>query len=487
MNYIDIKGKWKNEFGSVMDITTVDARTGIFSGTYSSTTGATGTYLVTGLTDIRPSQQPGNDNSQTIAFAVSWRDLGGNPDGEHWVSGFAGQLQIVDGEQLMSTTYLLQQNSLPANDWGATAVAVANFKRVPELPKCDQAPHIAFPLERGSLSDNGGTPWTSRMGIGTPPQELRFMIDSGTENTWVTSQQCTTNACLAHGRFDAQRSSSYHELDHDTQHHENFGPWGDMTVVLGADVFTLEHFDGKQRRKTSTREKMHFEAAIHYTGSQFQLLDSDGGVAIPSPYWTHDSTTEALMLQLLQDGKIGYPLAAFWGDVEQGRGECTFGAIDPSRYDPDTLQFLPLRNPGNVDFDYLWAVELSAFLVAGKPVQAGVTSFILDSGSSYFKGPKDLIDKLVQAVTDNGRLPSYISSAEALREYPVIALQLGTQTYELHPQQYFLKLNDEYWQLGIQMLEGMPEGMLLVGSMFLETVYSIFDYAGMQAGLARRK
>lgn len=485
MNYIDIKGKWKNEFNSVMDITRVDPKTGIFSGTYSSTTGATGTYLVTGITDISPDRDPKNDNSQTIAFAVSWRDIGGNPDGAHWVSGFAGQLQIVEGEQVMSTTYLLQKNTLPADNWGATVVAVATFRRVRELPVSAQSPHVVFPLARGKLSDNGATPWTSVVGIGTPDQKLRFMLDSGTENTWVTSVQCTTNACMAHKRFDAQQSSSYQVLDHGAQKQEDFGPWGSMTVVLGADVFTLEHVDGKERRSVSTTEPMHFEVAIHYTGSQFQLLDCDGGIAIPSPYWERSGATEALMLQLLADGKIGYPLAAFWCD--EGRGECTFGAVDHSKYKPETLQFLPLQNPGNAGLDYLWAVELGGFLVAGKSVQAGIANFVLDSGSSFFKGPKDLIDTLVNAVTDNGRLPSYVSSVDALRDYPVIALSLGQQTYELHPQQYFLKLNEQYWELGIQVLDGMPEGMLLVGSMFLETVYSIFDYGGMQVGLAMRK
>ena len=42
--------------------------------------------------------------------------------------------------------------------------------------------------------------------------------------------------------------------------------------------------------------------------------------------------------------------------------------------------------------------------------------------------------------------------------------------------QYFLQVGDE-WILGIHYLEGMPDEMLLVGTMFLGTVYSAFCYS----------
>ncbi|MTV36329.1 avidin/streptavidin family protein [Duganella radicis] len=484
MNYIDIKGKWTNNFGSVMDITEVDPDSGIFGGTYASSTGANGRYRVTGLTDTRPDQQPGNDNSQTVAFAVSWRDLDGGPKDANWVSAFAGQLQIIEGQLVMNTTYLLQSNTMPADDWGATAVAVTAFTRTPQVPADMRAPHVVFALTRGALSNNGATPWTARTGIGTPAQTLRFMLDSGTQNTWVTSIQCTSNACLAHQRFNPRNSGTYREIDAQPKE-VNFGPWGKMTVLMGADNFTLKHFDGEQYRTGLTVEPMNFEAAIHYTGCAFQQLDCDGGIAIPSPYRSA-SQAEALMLQLIKDKKIAYPVAAFWCDPHDRVGECVFGAVDPDKYQRATLQWLALQNPGDSGLGYLWSVALQAFKVDGKAVQAGITQFALDTGSSYFKGPAALIDTLRNAVTNNGRLPTYVASAQALADYPVISLSLGQQTYDLHPDQYFLKLNDEYWELGIEVLDGMPDGMLLVGSMFLETLYCIFDYAGMQVGLARR-
>lgn len=129
MEYINLEGIWVNEFGSTMEITNVNSDTGVFSGIYKSHTGATGVYNLTGITDIRPDP---NVNSQTVAFAISWRNIGpgGEDESSNWVSAFSGQLQIVDGNQLkMTTTYLLQKDTNPSDNWGSTIVDKATFTR----------------------------------------------------------------------------------------------------------------------------------------------------------------------------------------------------------------------------------------------------------------------------------------------------------------------------------------------------------------------
>lgn len=128
MEYINLEGTWINEFGSTMEIASVDPKTGTFAGIYQSHTGATGVYNLTGITDIKPDP---NVNSQTVAFAISWRNIesSGDEDGSNWVSAFSGQVQIVDGRQQMTTTYLFQKNTNPSDNWGSTIVDKATFTR----------------------------------------------------------------------------------------------------------------------------------------------------------------------------------------------------------------------------------------------------------------------------------------------------------------------------------------------------------------------
>lgn len=354
-----------------------------------------------------------------------------------------------------------------------------------KVPRLGKSPCVAFPLQFGTLTDNGATPWYTTVGLGTPAQELKFMIDSGTDNTWITSVECTTDACMAHQRFDSNASSTYQWVDREPTK-KDFGPWGTMIVKIGEDLFTIEHCIQGYRTQKSTDEWMNFEVSIYYEGSNFQELACDGGIAIPSPYWQGDGRTEALMLQLKKDGKISYAVASFWSDVFQSAGECLFGGIDYDKFDPETLQLLSLQDNSSSGYSYLWCIDLKAFWVNDTPVEANITTFVLDTGSSFFKGSETLINTLVNSVTDNGRLPTTLSSETDLKNYPNIALQIGRATYTLTPQQYFLKLNDKCWELGIQVLDGMPEGMFLAGSLFLDTVYAIFDYEVGAIGLAVR-
>ena len=134
-----------------------------------------------------------------------------------------------------------------------------------------------------------------------------------------------------------------------------------------------------------------------------------------------------------------------------------------------------------------WPVELKSMKFDGQEAKADITSLVFDTGSSYFKGPACVINALVKAATRGNTLPAYVSKEEELAAYPTITLEIGNQTYTLTPDQYFLQYNPEYWEIGIQVLDGMPEGMLLVGSMFLEHVYSVYDFKTKKVGLALPK
>lgn len=91
---MNVNGAWVNVFGSV--VTLVQSDGGVVVGTYTSTTGASGSYWVVGFTDPNP---PTGGNGQSLAFSILWRSFdGGTPDPSwHYVSGFSGQMVVIDG------------------------------------------------------------------------------------------------------------------------------------------------------------------------------------------------------------------------------------------------------------------------------------------------------------------------------------------------------------------------------------------------------
>lgn len=126
---MQLTGVWENEHGSIMEITVQNRK---IDGSYSSHTGDTGTYRVLGLADPEPI-----GGSQTFAFAVSWRPLDAHDagSGDHWVSGFVGQLQVIDGEETLTTMWLLTKPTTPEENWTSMLIDKSIFKRRNELPR----------------------------------------------------------------------------------------------------------------------------------------------------------------------------------------------------------------------------------------------------------------------------------------------------------------------------------------------------------------
>ena len=89
---MSVTGSWLNGYGSVMFLTQGDG--GSVTGTYTSTTGSSGSYWIVGFAGSAASQSTG----APLAFSILWRSFaGGQPDPSwHWVSGFSGQMQPLN-------------------------------------------------------------------------------------------------------------------------------------------------------------------------------------------------------------------------------------------------------------------------------------------------------------------------------------------------------------------------------------------------------
>src|SRR5216684_700458 len=72
----NFQGDWRNELGSSLSITNVNARTGALAGTYQSPSGTSGqTFPLAGWTN-KAAAQTGKDSASVIAFSVQWGTYG---------------------------------------------------------------------------------------------------------------------------------------------------------------------------------------------------------------------------------------------------------------------------------------------------------------------------------------------------------------------------------------------------------------------------
>jgi hypothetical protein len=128
---LKLKGKWVNEYESVLEITEIDEKLNTFKGEYSSTTGETGSYNVTGCFNPFHSTTPTiGQITLTVSFSVSWNKIGSTKPENDWdcsVSSMTGQLQKIGEKLLITVVHVLVSPTTPADNWKSSYIDKLTF------------------------------------------------------------------------------------------------------------------------------------------------------------------------------------------------------------------------------------------------------------------------------------------------------------------------------------------------------------------------
>ncbi|MCG8687679.1 MAG: A1 family peptidase [Desulfobacterales bacterium] len=419
---------------------------------------------------------------------------------------------------------------------------------------------MVIPLKLSPAKNNGGTPWYAELEIGLSKdtngkaptikgQTMKFMMDTGTSNFWVTSDLCINAGCAAHNAYNASASSTYIQPQDTKEYNQQLGAWGQFSFFYGIDdfLFSYKVFSDQNNFKCF-KEQTYYANVKHVQFQRASVLkdgtdDSrpvfyvkningtlvykagapmpdrnknwdqmicDGGLAIP--YQKNTGVASDLFLDKLVDQ--GYitnqdKMVAFWTDQELKRGEVTIGGYRPELIDETSLRWL------QVDIEQSkqvggWLTNLytspekdNDFLVNGVSVFSGFAkSFqeawvMFDTGSSRFKGDPAIIDQIKCAITSGahcGRERIRIKQEDfenTIDLFPTITVRLSGEDFSLTPRQYFVRFVEYdqnntghvFWELALNELDGMP-GTVIVGSVFLDHYYSIYQYDPANPGNA---
>ena len=326
-------------------------------------------------------------------------------------------------------------------------------------------------LYRGTLTDNGATPWYTVLMVGSERQKLKFAIDTGTTHSWVTSIQCTTDACLNHQRFDFRSSMSFVQItDPYGPVDISFGPWGMMKVTLGSDLIRFVDPTAGNTRAVQEIPDYQMYIAQNYSGQQFLDLIWDGAIGVPTKQPKAVDSSESFSILMKKKSYFPFDHRALCFNYAEG-----------------VLEFLDIDMDSNVDdlvtapvvdscvLPGAWVVNLSSVDVDGVNIKRNL-SFCLDTGSSRFKGDPDIIEPIIKAITRDGNLPTYIAQERPnFSAYPNMVLTLKGASICVTPEQYFEQLAKDYYKLGFHDMAGL-DGMLLAGSTFLEPHSPIFFF-----------
>lgn len=114
---MDISGVWYNEINSTVEFEVKGAEV---RGWYISAVGqASGPYALIGFVDT-------DDETPTLGWVVRWQNKKKNAQS---VTTWCAQAQVIDGEEVIDSTWLLVRSTTVKDSWESTMIGKDIFRR----------------------------------------------------------------------------------------------------------------------------------------------------------------------------------------------------------------------------------------------------------------------------------------------------------------------------------------------------------------------
>lgn len=239
--------------------------------------------------------------------------------------------------------------------------------------------------------------------IGTPAQEFFLLFDTGSADTWIPSQQCTTETgCpdfLHH--YDTKASSSYHELDNDTL---------SITYGIGSadghyfeDIVSLggEYTNIKQTLATIDKAAGPISYQNQSSDVDNVFLDGIFGAGLPAGtvrYLQGGEIYDPLIVALYKSKIIPNPVFSVSIAQDAAEGSVILGDVHQGYDYLYTPALGPRWSAYITEFQFQTANETKNFQFNQR------TPFGIDTGSNFMYLPVPLAASLAKSITQNATL-----------------------------------------------------------------------------------
>ena len=334
----------------------------------------------------------------------------------------------------------------------------------------------------GVSLDNEETLYFMNVSIGTPAQDLRLHLDTGSSDLWTNvpgSQLCVEqgNPCSASGTYDANSSSTYEYIssDFNISYVDGSGSSGDYvsdTVRLGGVSLTAQQF------------------GIGYTSSSQEGIMGIGypinEVAVVS------STTEIysnVPKHMVDDNLIATNAYSLWlNDLDASTGSILFGGVNTAKF-TGTLQTIPIIPEQGVYAEFVIALTGVGFNGTQGSIASNLAvSALLDSGSSLMYLPNDITQDIYNAVGaqyDSSQGAAFVD-CDLRNSAATIDFTFSTPTISVAMDELVIVAGTSRGQeiciLGISPAEGSTP---VLGDTFLRSAYVVYDLSRNEISLAQ--
>jgi len=308
--------------------------------------------------------------------------------------------------------------------------------------------------------------------IGTPPQEFKVVLDTGSSNLWVPSSECGSIACYLHTKYDSSSSSTYKK--NGSSFEIRYGS-GELSGFVSQDTMTIGDLKIKDQVFAEATEEPGLAFAFgRFDGILGLGYDTISVNGIVPPFY-----------EMINQGLLDEPVFAFYlGDTADGDGEseAIFGGINKDHY-TGKLTEIPLRRKA------YWEVDLDAITFGDSTAELDNTGVILDTGTSLIALPTTLAELLNKEIgAKKGYNGQYTIECDKRDSLPDASFTLSGYNFTIGPYDYILEVQGSCISSFMGMDIPEPAGPLaILGDAFLRKWYSVYDLGKNSVSLAESK
>ncbi|KIJ56663.1 hypothetical protein M422DRAFT_22812 [Sphaerobolus stellatus SS14] len=307
----------------------------------------------------------------------------------------------------------------------------------------------------------------AEISLGTPPQDFKVVLDTGSSNLWVPSSKCTSIACFLHSKYDATSSSTYKA--NGTEFNISYVS-GSLEGYVSNDVLTIGDISIKGQD---------FGEAVKEPGLTFAFGKFDGILGLAYDTIAVNRMTPPFF-HMVNKKLIDQKVFTFrLGSSEDDAGEVVFGGIDKSHYTGE-ISYVPVRQKA------YWEVELQKVKFDGEELELENTGAAIDTGTSLIVLPTDIAEMINNAIgAEKGWTGQYTVPCENVPNLPDLGFQFGGKYYNLKASDYILNAQGTCISSFTGLDIPLPWGNLwIIGDVFLRKFFTVYDLENHAVGFA---
>lgn len=264
------------------------------------------------------------------------------------------------------------------------------------------------------------------LGIGTPPQYVRPIFDTGSTNLWVVGANCTEDTCTKVRQFDPKASSTFRPTDPPVHLDITFGT-GRIDGTTGIDDFTMGPF----KVVGQTFGLVESEGGHNSHGNIFKTINFEGIVGLAFPDMSSTGNTP-IYDNIMKQGAMTENEFSFYMAKGSPVSALFFGGVDPKFYEAPIHMFPVSR-------EHYWETQLDSITVGDVKFccdEDKPSYVILDSGTSFNTMPGTELGKLLDLIPQR---ECNMEDSNFLASYPTITYTIGGIAFPVKPEQYLVK------------------------------------------------